>query len=329
MESITKNLQSTEVLRAMIARAYGVGQVPDGEDFATELDHGWFNVAYRVGLRGGAEVVLKIAPPPGVQVMTYERSMMRNELAAIALVREHTAVPVPAVDFADTTQELCSADYFFMPYVGADTLGIVEHDLEPAQRWDYHRQLGAANQELNTIRGPHFGPLRGPGHRTWRAAFTAMVEQVLADGERRRVELGWDYALLRALVGQHAGVLEEVTEPRFVEWDLWASNVMVERGRIVAVIDHERAFYGDPLIEAGFTGTQLPGFGDPGPFMEGYGQGPLTGSQVLRRRLYCLYLLLVMVIETVYRGHTDTSQYDWVRGQLDTLMGLFGHDRQR
>ena len=37
--------------------------------------------------------------------------------------------------------------------------------------------------------------------------------------------------------------LDEVTEPRFVEWDLWDGNVMVRDGTIVAIIDHERAFY--------------------------------------------------------------------------------------
>ena len=72
------------------------------------------------------------------------------------------------------------------------------------------------------------------------------------------------------------GQLDEVTEPRYVEWDLWDSNVLVRDGAIVGIIDHERAFYGDPLIEAGFVATQLPAFGDPTAFMRGYGQGELT-----------------------------------------------------
>ena len=35
-----------------------------------------------------------------------------------------------------------------------------------------HELLGAANRELNTIVGPHFGPLPGPGETTWRATFS-------------------------------------------------------------------------------------------------------------------------------------------------------------
>jgi aminoglycoside phosphotransferase (APT) family kinase protein len=324
MESLTKNRQSTATLRAMIERAYGPGQVPDGDDFAVELGHGWFNVAYRIRLRDGASVVLKIAPPSDVEVMTYERGAMATELAALALIRERTIVPVPAVDFADRGHELCDADWFFMPYIDAENFGIVRSALAPAEAGALDEALGAATRELNAIRGTAFGPLGGPGVASWRAHFTTMVEDVLRDGERRDVDLGWDYDTVRAVFAEHAACLDEVTEPRYVEWDLWDSNVMVRAGKIVSIIDHERAYYGDPLIEAGFVATQLPAFGDPTAFLRGYGKTELTAGEQQRRRLYCLHLVLIMVIETVYRGHTDSRQYDWARGQLTETMALFG-----
>jgi aminoglycoside phosphotransferase (APT) family kinase protein len=324
MESITKNRQPLPVLRAMVARAYGSDQVPDGEGWAVELGHGWFNVAYRIGLRDGRQVVLKIAPPSGVEVMTYERGAMGIELSALALIREHTSVPVPAVEFADQTRELCDAGYFFMPYVDADNLGIIKRDLPAAELDSYQELLGAANRELNAIRGDAFGPLAGPGDASWRSVFTRMVEDVLRDGQRREVKIGWDYDEVRAVLAEHAGALDEVTEPRFVEWDLWDSNVMVKDGKIACIIDHERAFYGDPLIEGCFNGAVLPAFGDPAAFLRGYGRGPLTETEQVRRRLYTLHLALIMVIETVYRGHTDTQQYDWGRERLTETMALFG-----
>jgi aminoglycoside phosphotransferase (APT) family kinase protein len=324
VESVTKNRQSLKVLRAMAARSYGADQVPDGEGWVEELDHGWFNVAYRMRLRDGRSVVLKIAPPPAVEVMTYERGAMAVELAALRLIREHTTVPVPAVDFADQSNELCDADYFFMPYVDADNLGVIRSEL-PAEDLDsYHEALGAANRELNSIRGPAFGPLVGPGDPSWRAVFTAMVEDVLRDGERRQVDLGSDYDVFRTVLAEQSGSLDDVTEPAYVEWDLWNGNVMIRDGAIVSIIDHERAFYGDPLIEAGFVGTQLPAFGNPAPFSRGYGLSALTETEQTRRRLYCLHLMLIMVIETVYRGHGDTRQYDWARGQLADVMALLG-----
>ncbi|WP_405910914.1 aminoglycoside phosphotransferase family protein [Streptomyces sp. NBC_00828] len=328
MESITKNRQSPEVLRAMAERAYGPDRSPEGEGWVSELGHGWFNVAYRVRLRDGYEAVLKIAPPSGVEVMTYEQGAMGIELAALDLIGKHTDVPVPRVDFADRSRELCDADWFFMPFVDAGNLAVVGPELPAHELAEYKEQLGATNRQINSIRGTAFGPLAGPRDASWRRVFTDIVEDVLADGERRRVDLGWEYDTVREVLAEHAGSLDEVSEPRLVEWDLWDGNVLVRDGKITCVIDHERAFFGDPLIEHGFAGTQMAAFGDSTHFMRGYGHPPLTGTETVRRRLYCLHLMLIMVIETVYRGHTDTAQYEWAREQLTEIMGLLGRARR-
>ncbi|MEV6350688.1 phosphotransferase [Actinoplanes sp. NPDC051851] len=328
MESITKNRQAPDTLRAMITRAYGPDQVPDGDGWAEELGHGWFNVAYRITLRDGTVVVLKIAPPPHVEVMTYERGAMTIELATLRLLTERTGVPVPRVDFADQSHDLCDADYFFMQHIDADNFGIVRDTLSPAERDTYNEALGSANFQINTVSGTAFGPLAAPGDATWRACFTRMIGDVLSDGERRSVDLGHDYAAIRALIAANEDSLDEVTEPRLVEWDLWDGNVMIRDGRIVAIIDHERAFWGDPLMEAGFTAIDLPAFGDSTAFLRGYGHPALTATERRRRRLYTLYLVLIMIIETDYRGHTDTMQYDWARDRLHEVMALFGAGRE-
>ena len=324
MESITKNRQSRSTLLAMVERAYGPDQVPADPEGAwlEEMGHGWFNVAYRITLRDGRDVVLKIAPPRDVPVMTYEHGAMGIELASLALIAERTNVPVPHVDHADTGHDLVDADWFFMPFVDGDNLGIVKGDLDPQVVAACNEQLGALNRELNSIVGPWFGPLAGPGDSSWRVVFTGIVEDVLRDGEARGVDIGWDYDVVRKAFAENAHVLDEVTEPRFVEWDLWDSNVMVRDGQIACIIDHERALYGDPLMEAGFVASMLPSFGDPTAFMRGYGWTELTENEQIRRRLYCLHLVLVMVIETVYRGHTDPWQYEWARPQLDDVMGM-------
>ncbi|MEV7624613.1 aminoglycoside phosphotransferase family protein [Actinoplanes sp. NPDC089786] len=319
MESLTKNRQPVATLRAMAERAYGAGLVPAGDDWVSELGHGWFNAAYRMRLRDGRQAVLKVAPPPGVEVMTYERDAMATELAALELIREHTGVPVPAVHFADRGRDLCDADWFLMDFVNADNYGMIRDTLAPAEQNGYDEAVGAVNRQLNQIRGRRFGRLDGPGAASWRAFFTQMVEDLLGDGSRRDVDLGFAYADVRAEIAEHAGCLDAVTEPRFVEWDLFPNNVMIRDGRIASVIDHERAFYGDPLIEAIFIGTGLPAFGDPAAYLRGYGRTELTADEHRRRRLYNVHLGLILVIETAYRGF-GSDHADWARARLAEAM---------
>jgi aminoglycoside phosphotransferase (APT) family kinase protein len=323
MESVTKNRQSPEVLGAMVSRAYGRDQIArDDETWISELTYGCFNVAYRVQLRSGARVVLKIAPPPGVDVMAYERGAMDTELKALRMIRENTGVPVPTVDFADQSHELCDADYFFMPFIEGDNLDVIKETLTRAERDVYDEAIGAANRELNQITGADFGPFAGPAESSWRAAFLAMFEDVLADGERLAVELPCGYEAVRKAVFAHADALDEVTEPRFVEWDLWAGNCLVKDGGIVAILDHERAFYGDPLMEVGFAANESSGYGDAAAFIRGYGHAPFTDAERVRRRLYNLHLALIQIIETKYRAHGDSGPYDWACERLRETMEL-------
>ncbi|SFR67547.1 Predicted kinase, aminoglycoside phosphotransferase (APT) family [Agromyces sp. CF514] len=329
MESITKNRQTPEVLRRLIERAYGPERVPVDDGFAFEITEGWFNVAYRITLRDGEQVVLKIAPPAEIAVLTREIGMMRAEIEAMRLVAERTSVPVPRIDHVDLTHEVVDADLFFMEFVDADNFGFTAGAglLDDEVVASGNRQLGELNREINTIVGPHFGPLLGEGSPTWREAFTKMIEDTLADGERVGIDLGWSSADIRDVLVANADALDEVTEPRLVELDLWAKNSMIRDGRIVAVLDHERAVYGDPLIEAGLTGIDMPSFGDPTDFMVGFGITTLTEPERARRRLYSLYLAMIMVVETKYRGHTDTEVYDWGRRELDGVMAALGRVR--
>lgn len=329
MESLTKNRQSTATLRTLIARAYGADEVPQGEDFAQELTEGWFNVAYLIELASGRRTVLKIAPPADVQVLSREVGMMRNELEAMRLLAEHTAVPVPRIDHVDLSHEVVDADLFFMEFVDADNFGVAAAKglLHADVVLDGNRQLGELNREINAVTGPHFGPLEGPGFATWREAFLDVIHTTLRDGEAVGIDLGWDPDVIREVIAHHADALDHVTEPRLIEIDLWDKNAMMRDGRIVAVLDHERALYGDPLMEAGLTGLDLDGFGDPAPFMEGFGVSELSPTEQVRRRLYSLQLAIVMVVETRYRGHTDTLVYDWARGELDRVMAALGRTR--
>ena len=331
MESITKNRQQAPALRAMVARAFGQDRVPEEEGWAEELGHGWFNVVYAIRLRDGRRVALKIAPPAGVEVMTYERGMLGTEVAALELIRERTAVPVPAVLSYDATRELCDAEYFFMEYVDAPNLGVIWGELPDSERDHYAAELGAANRQINEITGERFGtPGTAKSGAGWREVLTGMVSDVLDDGQRRGVEIGWDYGLIRGLVARHADCLDEVRVPQLVEWDLWQSNVLVRDGAIVSIIDHERVFYGDPLMEAGFAAALLDNPVLADGFARGYGRDgrDFTAAERSRRRLYDLYLILIMVIETVYRGHTDpAAQYDRARIRLDGVMAGFGHRR--
>lgn len=303
-------------LRRMLQHAYGAELAPTGEAFASPLVHGWGNTLYRARLANGQDVVLKIAPPPERPTLTHERDMMRAEVEALLMIAEHTNVPVPSMHHHDDTHEVLDAEWFAMSWLGETTLEDAAPRLTAQQFSQLQRSVGACNRELNTITGDGFGRFLQPTMASWHDAFSGIFEDALADGQRLGVDLGVSYEFVHHVFLEHSAVLDAVQEPVFCEWDLWPSDVVVADGQVAGLIDHERAFWGDPLMEAIFAGCTVPGLGDPGELLRGYGRGPLDESERARRLLYDLFLFLVRAIIPASRGTSDAAGDRHARQQL-------------
>lgn len=323
MESLTKNRQSFDTLQRLVARGFGENQVPATADAVTELGAGWFNIAYKIRLEDGTTTVLKVAP--AIEVLSHEVNAMATEWAAIDLIQRETDVPVAPVLFKDDTLELIDVPYFFMPYIEGDDLGIIGDALSKEDEAHYTEQTGALNYKLNQIVGPGFGPILNPIHTTWTAAYREFFEASLQDGIRRDVDLcGFSYETMREIFEAHVPFLNEVTEPRYVEQDMWPKAVIFKDGKPLAHIDHERAIFGDPIIEGGFVFLDIPAFGDGPAFLRGYGKEGLTENEAKRRLLYTLHLAIIMVVESEYRGFDEPGHLDFVNNNLRETMQKFG-----
>ncbi|MFG2939243.1 phosphotransferase family protein [Streptomyces sp. NPDC048282] len=314
MQSLTKRQLSAPELDALLRAATGVGC-----RLEAELTDGWFNTAYRVRLDDGRPAVVKLAPPAGAPVLRYERGIMATEamvyrrLAALA----DTAVPAPALLHS-------GADFLAVSVLEGTPWDKAAEQLAPATAAALRRELGAITARLHTI-APEDGRFGYPAPEAdlsaadWPTAFTAMVEAVLEDAGRWRSDLGVSAAGIRALVAEGGRALDEVTEPRLVHFDLWPGNIFVDHARdgarITGLIDHERAFWGDPAAEL----VSLEFGGDIGPdsdLVAGYTEagGRLGFTPALRHRLtlYGLYLGLILVVECGPRGYTG-EHADWTR----------------
>ncbi|MCY1073025.1 phosphotransferase family protein [Archangium lansingense] len=280
-----------------------------------ELTEGMFNAAYALELEDGASVVLKVAPPPELPLLTYERDLMRTEVEFYEHAAKEKVCPVPRVLAHDFSRTRIGRDFFFMERLRGTPLTRAKNQLTTGERARIQTELGELVGRLRTIRGRFFGYLQpdtGLQAGTWREAFLAMVAALLQDAERFAVKLPMPARDVLALFQSGAKVLERVEEPTLTHFDLWEGNVFVHRvegaARIEAFIDGERAFWGDPLAELASTAL----FRDPEQetdFLRGYQAAtgsPLVFTEEVRHRLnlYRAYLYLIMVLEGVPRGYS-------------------------
>ena len=305
---------SNEQVRAVLA---GAGIAPDRLRGYEELAEGTFNSAYRLRMADGVDLVLKVAPDPAEPVMGYEHGMMRTE--ELFYRTAHGVVPVPEVVHASYERSVVSSDLLLMTWCPGRTLRSLHDSLHAEHgpdRWHRLRsELGGLVAALHRATGPGFGYPQAGLSADWRTAFLGMFDTVLADARRFDAPLPVPVDRIAEVVHGRADLLNGVETPVLVHYDLWPGNILVEDTghgpRISALVDGERAFWGDPLAEA----VSLALFGDiadEAGFLDGYraAGGVLELDERTRGRLalYRSHLYLIMLVEAVPRGYEGPDQ---------------------
>ncbi|MGH3415591.1 MAG: phosphotransferase family protein, partial [Actinocrinis sp.] len=127
---------------------------------------------------------------------------------------------------------LIDGDFLVLSAVEGVTWHSVEKRLEAdGSASARRRELGAMAARLHAVTNPAglFGYPAVPelSASSWPDAFSAMMDAMLDDAVRYGAALPIPAGGLRALVARNIGVLETITGPALVHFDLWPGNVMV------------------------------------------------------------------------------------------------------
>ncbi|MDN0201114.1 aminoglycoside phosphotransferase family protein [Streptomyces sp. S.PNR 29] len=321
--------------QARLTAALAAAGVPwDDVADCRELGGGTFNTVVRVQRTDGTGLVVKLAPDETVPVLRYERGILDTEAWYYRTARDATRVPLPDVLAAGAQDGAAPGDHLVMSECPGTPWFELLGTMDASARARLRTALGGHVAALHTITGNEgFGyPARplGPLRATWRAAFLEMVDAVLDDAGRFDVTLPRPTDEIRALFAAQSPVLDEVTVPRLVHFDLWDGNILVDQGpdgpRIGALIDAERAFWGDPVAELVSLGLFHDIERDEA-FLNGYraagGSVVFDASTRTRLALYRAYLHLIMWVEAVPRQF-DAQHRAWLeREALKPLAATF------
>ncbi|HLO99768.1 MAG TPA: phosphotransferase, partial [Fimbriimonas sp.] len=216
-------------------------------------------------------------------------------------------VPVPAVDFFVSQDSELGSPFMISQKIEGVTLGSRLKELTPEQRIHIDREIGAILSNLHQVGGSQFGTYLGPHFTTWPEAFMHLVSDLEQDARDASVQL--DPGIF-TLFDRHAASLESVKEARLVHWDMWDENILIDPATlsITGIVDFERALWGDPLLEWNFITPSAT-------LLEACPHIVLDKDAQIRRSLYSLYLGLILVIETKYRGFNE-DHLTWCRGQV-------------
>jgi fructosamine-3-kinase len=312
MISPTKRALAPDAVAAHLRKSLGV-EVVD----CAELTGGGFAAVWRASLADGRRVVLKVGPEPHVRLLAYERGMIAAEAEYLRLVGDRTTgVPVPEVLHHD-------GEWLIVTELPGTALPDLPETIDVQ---GVRAASGAAIARVHAVTGSYFGYSGERAHAsTWRGAYTAMVECLLADGEAWDVELPVPAGRIRAAVDRHGPALDTVDRPALLHFDLWDGNLLAtvdgDVATLTGLVDGERYLYGDPLMDFSSPTLFRAIEEEPDhPFLVGYASvgGPIDLDPA-RLALGRLYLYLLMVVEMPSRAMFG-PEYDPRRKALADIL---------
>ncbi|MCX5066302.1 aminoglycoside phosphotransferase family protein [Micromonospora lupini] len=294
---------------------------------------GGFATVWRVALDDGRDVVLKVPPPPDASLLRYERGLGGAEARYFRLVAARAPqVPVPPLLHYGNDQQ--HGEWLFSGLLPGRSLKEWSDSEQHLDDGPARHDFGAAIAVLHTVSGDHYGYDGGRASgATWRAAFSAMLGDLLADAADWGVRLPTSPARIRELPDRYAWVLDQVRRPSLLHFDGWDGNVLAEPGpggvlRLRGIVDGERYLFGDPLMDlvSPLIYRRVEDDEDH-PFLRGYRAAaaePLVFDEATLRRLslYRLHLYLLMTVEMPSRGITRETRPD----RFERLADLLDHE---
>ncbi|MDF3058599.1 MAG: aminoglycoside phosphotransferase family protein [Rariglobus sp.] len=275
---------------------------------AREIGGGAFNNAFLLTAADEHRSVLRVSPPHTHPLLFHvERHLLRREhaltpwLAAVAPL-------LPRIAGTDFTGEICPRDAVLSEFIEGENWDAVMSTLTPAENDALWRELAALLRRVHATPAPHFGwPHPEPPHARWSDFILGGIRGLLNDLTR----LGLPDAEARAWFAQAecgASALDEITTPRVLHGDPWPKNVLIRRDspnsnpRIVALLDHERGGFGDPLNEWVFHGCDFPPV-----FWEAYGPRPTDPATQFRATVYHGTIAIQCLLESTRYPDMDTA----------------------
>lgn len=271
------------------------------------MDGGLFNTTYLIEYENGEKFVLRLGPVNRHLILEFEEHMMEAEDYAYKLCKENN-LPCSDVVFCDTSKTLVDRDVMIVRYIKSVPLSSAEEYTE--EKSAVYREVGEYSKKLHQIKSDCFGRLSyivsGKKFSGWYDYIIYEANSILTKG----VEFGaWDGDFkntVLSLYKKQKPLLDTVKEAVLVHADLWEGNVLINDGKLAAVIDHDRAIFGDVDFE--FACPWMTN----ADFYKGYGEREFSPCFELKQRLY----LLLLCLSDTYVLHSEYNNPEGYRESL-------------
>lgn len=256
-----------------------------------ELKAGLFNNTFRVTTSQNA-YILKVAPEQSANVFYNEQYLMQRERSISWQLQSASSLIPEYLSFFNVGNRQA----FLQPLIEGKLWSEVASTLSEAENAELWKQLGTFARTLHKCAGEQFGyPAPFKGFSRWSEFIADNVAGLVEDCHQNNVYCA-EVENYLSYLPHFFQTLDMVRTAKLLHGDLWPRNVIIDgQGadiHLKAVIDGERAYWGDPISD-----WVLILYGVPETFWQGYGENLMENSDPARVAIYKGMYFIVNILE--------------------------------
>lgn len=299
MTSKTKQNISENIVSEIFNR-HGLGKVTS----IKVMTGGKFNTVLKVKTNNHNLYAIKIAPKDDTEVLTYEHQLIKSELYIYKLLEQVKSIKFPKI-YGYNWENNYPYKYLIMEFIDGDMLSNVK--LSSQQFDNVMFDLGKAMAEIHTIVNENgFGYIQNGLKSSWKEAYFDMIKNIVEDGLSKQAKIPY-LEKIKEIIKNNKDVLDSVKTPSLIHFDLWFGNIIIKEHELYALIDCERAMFGDIMGE--FISLDYLSAFDSNKnkkLIDGYNsisdiKVKFDKEELIRFYLMRIYLGLIAYVETYYR----------------------------
>lgn len=208
-----------------------------------------------IRLPNGSRCILKMSPAPNILMLRHETGLLERE-ASILLFLADSNLPIPQALRYEAQSSSVASPFLLTSHLPGLKYSEALPYLSRIEKTSIEAQLTSIRLHISQHSSGKFGLVHDTrsrnldgAHGSWSEAFSAMMENVLQDGEDMMVNIA--YFEIRGALERSRSCLDEITEPSLVVLGLRkAENVLIDRrtNKVVGLLDLGMALWGDPAM---------------------------------------------------------------------------------
>lgn len=285
-----------------------------------QLKGGTTSLVYLIETVNSKKYVMKIEKTNDDNLLSIEKNTIWWEAKMLKLM-EQISIPAPKIVNYQEKNSQNMYSYILMNYIEGTNYSKLKKECSNEEKKYIETRVGEICSKISSISESCFFLPFSP-NQVFNNNYEFVLylfNSILNDAKKFNITIGnYTYQAILDIIGQNKKELNNINKICLVHSDAWDGNILVNNKEI-SIVDFSDLYFCDELMTFYFHSLENNFSND---FLKGYGKKEFTDDELVRIRIYRLFVLLKMFIEKEIKNFNNKNDLSWIYEKLDTEINL-------